>query len=62
MTLETVWVETPAAEATCLMVERPVFGFNVIVPVIDNILFEDGYIPQVTNVMADYDIWKIHLP
>jgi hypothetical protein len=38
MTRETVCVETPAAEATFLIVALPGLEFTVIVPVIDNIL------------------------
>src|SRR3990172_6723559 len=56
MTRDTVWVETPAAEATSLIVARPDLWSTVIdpviVPVIDNRIGHLAYPVQVTNVMT----------
>jgi hypothetical protein len=55
MTRDTVWVETPAAEATPLIVARPDLWITVIdpviVPVIDNRIGQTAYPEQVMNVM-----------
>jgi hypothetical protein len=56
MTRDTVWVETPAAEATSLIVARPDLWITVIdpviVPVIDNRIGQTAYPEQVMNVMS----------
>src|SRR3990172_604329 len=56
MTRDTVWVETPAAEATSFIVARPDLWITVIdpviVPVIDNRIGQTAYPEQVMNVMS----------